>query len=195
MKHRDDLANGSGPPDEDMERLLDEVAAVETREREEADRLKDAPGLPRVERVLEEVWASSAAPARRRWFGPILLAAVAAAVIGFFFVRGRVETDTEGPTTDYLGDGEIVLRVPAEVVDAWPSTIEWSGPGEAAYTVIVRDASTGEVLHAPPSILGTKLALELEETRTWPKRIRIELRTTEEDGQALFKAFERALAR
>lgn len=199
MKHRDDLANGSGPPDEgpdeDMERLLDEVAAVETREREEAERLKDAPGLPRVERVLEEVWASSERPVRRRWLGPILLATLAAAVLAFFYVRHRSATDTDGPPDQFLNTGDIVLRVPGHAVEAWPSLIEWSGPTGAPYTVVVLDPKDGATLLRSAPILGMKLDVAPEETLAWPSRIRIELRTLDEDGSPLFAGFDCVRAR
>jgi hypothetical protein len=170
-----------------MEALLDELAAVEAGERGEADRLRDAPGLPRVERVLEEVWGTSARASGRRWVGPILFAAVAAAVIGFFFVRGRIETDTHtaGPTGEYLGEGELRIVTPAESVAAWPAEIAWEGPKGSSFTLEVRALDTADKLVGPVRTIETRYPLDPAETRTWPDTIRIEISTMGPDGEPL----------
>ena len=68
------------PELEEIARLLDEVAAQEDLEREEADALLKAPGQERVESSLREAWSTPARSAARPWIRRLAVLGAAAAV-------------------------------------------------------------------------------------------------------------------
>jgi hypothetical protein len=170
---------------EELERFLDEVAREERLEREEADRLKTAPGLARVERVLEETWARSVPRTQRPWRFRLTLFAVAAAAVvlaWFLFQRGGGPEAPREP--EMLGDEEFGVLVPAAVVKAWPETIEWYSKEPTVYSLRVIDPRTGETIHGPVTTMDTKYAIPQGEVRTWPSKIRIQFEYRLPDGEA-----------
>lgn len=169
---------------EELERFLDEVAREERREREEAERLKSAPGLARVERVLEETWARSVPPTHRPWRFRLTLFAIAAAAVvlaWFLFHRGGGPEAPREP--EMLGDEEFGVLVPAKVVKAWPETIEWHSKEPTEYEVSVLDPANDETIYGPDTTMDTKLAIPKEKVLEWPRRIRIVFKYRLPDGE------------
>jgi hypothetical protein len=185
---------------DEVARLLDRVAAQEALEREEADALRSAPGLDRVEETLRGAWTASDGSARGRaklrWWGVLAAAAV---IVLFILFRGGTEPVDEGPNRgprgQYLNDGEFQVVDPPERATRW-DRIEWTGPAEASYRLRVRDAETGKVIHGPVGREGaTMLLLSPEDTVRWPKRIVIEIEMRRADGSwALAEPRESELA-
>lgn len=158
--------------------LLDRAAALEAEERREAEALADAPGSRRVEAALASAWGEAPRP-RRRWRGLALLAVAASLVVLFLVSR---EERPSGPRGEYLGDGEVEIVRPAATTGGW-DRIEWTGPPDATWRVLVRDAETGADLHGPIEIVrANALALDPETTAGWPHKIRIELERRDVDG-------------
>ena len=171
-------------PDADLEPelarvagLLDRAAALEAQEMREAQALADAPGSRRVDAALATAWGP---PPRRRWRGlPVL--ALAAAVLAVSYLALR-EPGEPGPRGEYLGDGQVAVVRPAPIADGW-DRIEWSGPADATYRVLVRDAKNGARVHGPVEVeRANVLTLPDEANERWPSRIVIELERRDLDG-------------
>lgn len=171
------------PELEEVARLLDQAAAQEELERQEAEALEAAPGLDRTEATLTAAWSGRDRPARRRsamgWVG---LLVAAAAVVVFLLTRAHDDSKSKGPRGDYLGDPTFAVVVPAERAKAW-DRIEWTGPAGATYRVRVRDANDGKVIHGPiVRSASTVLPLSPEDTAGWPKKVVIEIEKQLADG-------------
>lgn len=158
---------------------LDRAAALEAQEMREAQALAEAPGSRRVEEALAGAWG--AAPrARRRWRG-LSLFALAAGVLAVSYLALR-EPDEHGPRGEFLGDGKIAVVRPGPVADAW-DRIEWSGPADTTYRVLVRDAADGAQVHGPVEVeRANVLTLPAEANERWPTRIVILLEHRDLDG-------------
>jgi hypothetical protein len=177
-----DSERGPAPDPElaEVARLLDEVAAQEALETREAEALRDAPGLERVERSLSSQWAPApAARGRRRW---AVVAAAAALLLLFLWLREGGEPAPVGPSGEYLSDPAFELVAPPGLATGW-DRIEWTGPAQATYRVTVRDALTGRPVFGPSEPgPGTRLLLAPQETERWPSRILIEVELRRADG-------------
>ena len=66
MTRNDQPGREPDPEIDDMARLLDDVAVQEALEMREAEALEHAPGLQKVERILQATWGESKEPRRSR---------------------------------------------------------------------------------------------------------------------------------
>lgn len=171
---------------DDLARLLDEVGRREAEERRAGDALEDAPGLHDVERVLEEVWASSRKRRARLWPLYVGLLAAAATVIGLLLLNPETPPEVRGPAGELLGDGDLVIHRPAAPPGQWPDHVAWSGPKGLEYVLrIVEyvDGAEGRQLFAPRAIIALELELPpAEVTRSWPETIKLSLKARNKEG-------------
>lgn len=167
---------------EELERLLDDAAREERREREEAERLRTAPGLTRVDRVLEETWAERKSSPNRPWRLRLIVFAAAAALLAWLLIgRGEAPKSSSGP--EMLGDEKFRVIAPQSVVEEWPEAIEWFSAEPLSYQVSVLNPESNETVFGPVTTMDTKLVIPKEEMRTWPKRIRIVFKFRQPDGE------------
>ncbi len=174
--------------DDELARTLDELGKLEREERRASEELLDAPGLRDVERVLEEAWAGAVpkpAP-RRTWIYVSVFAATAAVLVAWILLRAPAPSAPNGATGEMLNDGVFRVHHPASFEAGWPDRITWSGPEGVTYTVRVVEVlpeGDGRVLEGPVDVEGFEHALSKETTRTWPKKVRIDVEYKRKDGR------------
>lgn len=173
---------------DELERMLDELGKLEREERRAGEELPDAPGLRNVERVLEDVWAEEPQQAspRRTWIYWGALAAAAAALIAWVLLHQPTPPAMNGTTGEMLNDGVFRVLHPASLEASWPDRIQWSGPEGVTYSVRVveeQPAGAERVLLGPQQVRGFELPLSAETTRTWPKRVRVDVEYRRKDGR------------
>jgi hypothetical protein len=170
------------PELKEIAQLLDEVAAQEELEREEAETLLKAPGLERVEPALRAAWSTPARSAARPWIRRLAILGAAAAVVVYVGWRSAERPEDGGPRGNYLADGTVQVIHPAERAVEW-DRIEWSGPAQATYRLRIRNAVSGDVILGPVEVRARSvLPLRPEDTAGWPERIRIEVELKRADG-------------
>jgi len=170
---------------EDLARLLDEVGRREAEERRAGDALEDAPALHDVERVLEDVWASSRPRRARPRLLYVGLLAAAAVVVGMLILRPQTSPSVAGPSGEVLGEGELSIERPDAPLGQWPKKVVWKGPRGLEYVLRIvefTDGVEGRVLLAPRAIIALERGLPEKETPTWPDKIKLLLEARNKEG-------------
>jgi hypothetical protein len=170
---------------QDLARLLDEVGRREAEERRAGDALEDAPALHDVERVLEDVWASSQPRRARPWPLYVGLLAAAAVVVGMLILRTQNPPSVAGPSGEVLGEGRLEIHRPAAPPGQWPDRVAWSGPKGLEYVLRIvefADGAEGRELFAPRAIIAFEQRLPEDATATWPDTIKLLLEARNKEG-------------
>jgi hypothetical protein len=174
--------NERDPELDDVARLLDEAAAEEARDMRAAEELEHAPGLDKVEPVLQSAWGEESPRWRRRtWLGLMSAVGVAAALVAIFWLRGAESTTGETPRDHFLNGDERGIVYPPARAARWDH-IEWRGPPDGTYRLKVL-SENGDLVYGPiDNIRGTVHDLPPEVTARWPTTITIEVSTRRKDG-------------
>lgn len=182
MNHDKSSAPAPDPELDRVARLLDDAAAQAVLDKQAAEELEHAPGLERVERILQSTWGESTPPRRRRsWFGVFSVVAVAATILAVLMLRAGHPTANERPRDQFLSANDLGLVHPLATAERW-DRIEWRGPRDGTYKLQVT-SEEGVLIYGPiDSIRGTGHDLPPEVTARWPAKIAIDVWMRQKDG-------------
>ena len=177
---RDFDTEGDGPLNTaQLAHQLEELALLESSVLEEASRLDDAPGLDRVDAILQEEWrstpreSSSRVADRSSWLRPALaLAATVTLVFGFWGeLFGSNPKGTPFPIEGQtLGFGDFEKVSPLGEDASFDDLLQWNGPEGAIFSLSFFGLPEGLEV-APLTVEAHQFDLGSLDVTGWPEEV------------------------